>query len=248
MKGDHHRTRVSYTSGSAQSYGTLGIAGTTYEIGFAAARRLLGQVEGAVFLDFGSGAGRSSQFLRDLGAARVLAVDHNEEMIAVARSKAVAGVDFILSNQLIPLSDECVDGAVSFNVFIEFATREAMTAACKEVNRVLRVGGLFVVMTTSPMAFGNRFRTFEYAQPKERESGSTAICTVFTGEGVLELEATYWVEADYRQALTDAGFLVSAVEYPLGDKAAFPDTEESFVAPYVILAAVKGQPSCGRAN
>lgn len=62
--------RYSYTDGNAALYGSLGIAKTTYQIGFDAVAKLLGDISGKAFLDFGCGAGRSARFLKELGCSR----------------------------------------------------------------------------------------------------------------------------------------------------------------------------------
>ena len=78
----HRQDRYSYTDGNAELYGLLGIEGTTYRIGFDAVAKLLGDVSGKAFLDFGCGTGRSARFLRGLGAQHVYAVDHDQNMIS----------------------------------------------------------------------------------------------------------------------------------------------------------------------
>ena len=60
--------RYAYTGGNAELYGSLGIEGTTYQIGFDAVAGLLGDITGTTFLDFGCGTGRSARFLKALGA------------------------------------------------------------------------------------------------------------------------------------------------------------------------------------
>jgi SAM-dependent methyltransferase len=73
--------RYAYMDGNAELYGSLGIEGTTYQIGFDAVAGLLGDIAGRTFLDFGCGAGRSARFLRARGARHVYAVDHDQDMI-----------------------------------------------------------------------------------------------------------------------------------------------------------------------
>src|SRR5512133_194578 len=53
--------RYSYTNGDTELYGLLGIEGTTYQIGFDTVAKLLGDVSGKTFLDFGCGTGRSAR-------------------------------------------------------------------------------------------------------------------------------------------------------------------------------------------
>ena len=56
--------RYSYTDGNAELYGSLGIEGTTYQIGFDAVAELLGDISGKTFLDFGCGTGRRRSVTR----------------------------------------------------------------------------------------------------------------------------------------------------------------------------------------
>src|SRR5215468_6180374 len=135
----------SYTFEGAARYDTLGIEGTTYEIGFDAVRRTLGSIQDKVFLDFGCGAGRSAAFLRSLGAGLVYAVDRDQNMIDRALARRLDGIAFMRIDDTIPLLDESVDGAVSLNVFIEIRTLAEMTRICSEVGRTLRPGSPFII-------------------------------------------------------------------------------------------------------
>jgi len=90
--------RYSYTAGNAKLYGSLGIEGTTYQIGFDAVGELLGPIQGRTYLDFGCGAGRSTAFLKALGAGHVYGVDHHQNMIGQALSR---GLDW--ASRLVPI-------------------------------------------------------------------------------------------------------------------------------------------------
>jgi len=172
--------RYSYTPGGVERYDALGIEGTTYEIGFEAVRRALGDIQGQVLLDFGCGTGRSAVFLRSLGAGRVHGVDRDQDMISRALARRLEGVVFMRIDQDIPLPDESVDGAVSLNVFVEIRTRAEMSRICREVARTLRPGGPFIVESTSPMAFGHTFRSYSYPVSGELRSGQVTPCIVTT--------------------------------------------------------------------
>jgi ubiquinone/menaquinone biosynthesis C-methylase UbiE len=199
----------------------------------------LGDVRGLVVLDFGAGAGRSSEFLRHEGAKHVYAVDHDPAMIERGRSKMEDGIDFILSADAIPLQDEIADACISLNVFVEMSTRPTMLSALREVHRVLRARSHFVVATTSPMAFGHKYLSFEYDQPRNRRSGTGVICHVHTERGELELEDTYWTEEDYASAMRESGFRICSISYPTGARADFPASDESIVAPFMIFDAIR---------
>ena len=84
------------------------ITGTTYEIGFDALVEKLGDLAGTRWLDFGAGAGRSSLFLRKLGAAFVLGVDHNFTMVKRAKQQQVSRVGYALIGRTLPVANEAM--------------------------------------------------------------------------------------------------------------------------------------------
>ena len=232
--------RYSYTADGARIYSTLGLEGTTYEIGYDRVRELLGDgVTGRVFLDFGCGAGRSTAFLRALGARGVYGVDHDQNMIDLALAAGLDGVEFSLIAGTVPLPDESVDGAVSLNVFIEIRTVDAMRRVCGEVARVLRRGSMFIVMSASPAAFGHTFRSFGYPASEDLRSGSLVKCVVTAPGGQFSIDDTYWAEEDYRDALLEAGFTVTAIDYPHPQDPSGWSTDEAAVPPFIVIKAIK---------
>jgi SAM-dependent methyltransferase len=204
-----------YSADGAKIYGTLGIEGTTYEIGYGCVRESLGDgIAGKVFLDFGCGAGRTTFFLKALGAEHVYGVDHDRNMLGLALAARPGGVEFFLISDAIPLPDEAADGAISLTVFVEIRTMAAMSKACGEVARVLRRGSPFIMMSVSPMAFGHTFRSFGYPAAEPLQSGDITTAIVAAPGGQFPIDDTYWTEEDYRGALAQAGFAVASVDYP----------------------------------
>lgn len=232
-------TRYSYTAGNAKLYGSLGITGTTYQLGYDAVRELLGPVEGQVLLDFGCGAGRSAAFLHGLGAGHVYGVDHDEDMIREAESRPHDGVTFRHTDGIIPLPDASVDGAISMSVFIEMRTPGQMAHACGEIARTLRPGRPFVLESTSPAAFGHTFRSYRYPYTGPLRSGDTTTCIVTTPEGQLEIEDTYWTEQDYTDALKHAGLAIAKITYPQPQDPSAWATAEATVSPCIVIKATK---------
>jgi SAM-dependent methyltransferase len=231
--------RFSYASGGAELYASLEIEGTTYEIGFEGVRRALGDIQGQVFLDFGCGTGRSTAFLRSLGTGHVYGVDRDPDMIGKALARRLDGVAFKHVDEVIPLPDGSVDGAVSLNVFIELRTLAEMGRACREVARTLRPGSPFIVASTSPLAFGHTFRSYRYPVSGELRSGLVTPCIVTTPAGELAIDDTYWTEDDYASALREAGLTVTAIDYPLPRDPSAWSTDEALLSPYIVLTAVK---------
>jgi SAM-dependent methyltransferase len=231
--------RYRYAAGNAKLYASLGIEGTTYQIGFDAVRDLLGPVEGQILLDFGCGAGRSTAFCKALGAGHVYGVDHDRDMIAEAEARALAGATFLAAEGTVPLPDESVDGAVSLNVFVELRTPDELRRVCGEIARTLRPGRPFVLESTSPAAFGHIFRSYGYPHAGPLRSGDTTTCIVATPDGPLVIEDTYWTEDDYTGALEHAGLTVATVAYPRPQDPSAWATDEAVVPPCIVIKAIK---------
>jgi SAM-dependent methyltransferase len=231
--------RYAYTDGNAELYGSLGIEGTTYQIGFDAVAELLGDITGTSLLDFGCGTGRSARFLRALGARHVYAVDHDQDMIGQALSRELDGVTFIRVDDTIPLPDASADGAVSMNVFIEIRTPSAMRRACAEIARILRPGAPFILESSSPMAFGHTFRSYSYPHAGPLRSGETTPCVVTTPGGQLVIQDTYWTEDDYVDAIEQASLTVATIGYPRPRDPAAWATDEATVPPFIVIEARK---------
>jgi SAM-dependent methyltransferase len=229
----------SYTDGNAELYGSLGIEGTTYQIGFDAVAKLLGDIRGKTFLDFGCGTGRSAGFLKELGAQHVYAVDHDQNMIDQALSRKLHGVTFLRIDGPVPLPDASIDGAVSMNVFIEIRTLAAMTGACAEIARTLRPDAPFVLESSSPMAFGHTFRNFSYPHAGPLRSGETTPCIVTAPGGQFVIEDTYWTEDDYVDAIEQAGLTVTTIDYPRPLDPAAWSTDEASTPPCIVIGSRK---------
>jgi SAM-dependent methyltransferase len=229
-----------YSADGAKIYGTLGVEGTTYEIGYDCVRESLGDgIAGKAFLDFGCGAGRSTFFLKALGAEHVYGVDHDQNMLDLALATKRDGVEFFLIADVIPLPDEAVDGAISLTVFVEIRTMAAMSKVCSEVARVLRHGSPFIVMSVSPMAFGRTFRSFGYPTAEPLQSGEITTAIVTAPGGQVSIDDTYWTEEDYRGALVQAGFTVAAIDYPRPHDPVAWSTDEAAVPPFIVIRAIK---------
>jgi SAM-dependent methyltransferase len=237
--GSDAKVRYSYTEGNAGRYGSLGIEGTTYQIGFDAVAELLGDITATTFLDFGCGAGRSARFLKQLGARHVYGVDHDQNMIGQALSQGLDGVTFLRIDGPIPLPDASVDGAISMNVFIEIRTLDVMTRACAEITRTLRSGAPFILESSSPMAFGHTFRNFSYPHAGRLRSGDTTQCIVTAPDGQFVIEDTYWTQDDYVNAIERAGLTVTTIDYPRPRDPAAWSTDEASVPPCIVIAARK---------
>lgn len=234
--------KYEYQPESAETYKDLGIKGTSYEMAFSEAKRMFGEIKGKDFLDFGSGTGRSSRFLKGLGAERVIGVDHNQSMVTQAQAAAEEGVEYKLIAGQIPEADNSFDGAFSGSAFVETKTLDAMKSALSELARVIKPGGVFVLATASPEAFGHDFKNYSRTgNPENLTSGQVTECTI-KGENPFVIEDVYWTQEDYVSALEAAGFAVEEVTFP---KATTEGDwlDETEVAPEMVIKARKPFPN-----
>ena len=114
-----------------------------------------------------------------------------------------------------------------------------MRRVCGEVARVLRKGSMFIVMSGSPAAFGHTFRSFRYPAAEDLQSGSFVKCVVTAPGGQFSIDDTYWAEEDYRDALMQAGFTVTAIDYPRPHDPSGWSTDEAAVPPFIVIKAIK---------
>ena len=110
-------------------------------------------VEGSEVLEFGCNIGATAIVLAHYGA-RVTAVDVNLACMEMARLNAArygsAGIQFQLlrEGEPLPFADATFD-VVTCNSVLEYVKPELLAPAQRELNRVLRPGGLLLVWGTS---------------------------------------------------------------------------------------------------
>ncbi len=230
--------KYEYKPENAMSYGEIGIEGTSYNLAFCETKRMLGDIRGQKFLDFGSGAGRSAKFLKNLGAEKVIGVDHNHTMITLAQADQRDGIEFHLITDRIPLADSSVDGALSFYAFPEIKTVDDMRKAMTEIARVVKNGGVFVLVTANPKAFGHDFKHMSRTgNLKNLKSGDITKC-IIKGENPFVIEDIYWTKEDYCRALESSGFTVEEVSFPKAETKG-DWIEEAEIAPEMVIKARK---------
>jgi ubiquinone/menaquinone biosynthesis C-methylase UbiE len=119
-----------------------------------------GDVQGLAILDSGCGEGRFCRMLLDHGAGRVLGLDLCEQMINAAQELQTGRDAYQVADvqDLSFLPDHSFDLAVSYLNQCDLPDFEANN---REIFRLLRTGGRFVVANLNPMrsAVGNWQRT-----------------------------------------------------------------------------------------
>lgn len=113
-----------------------------------AMRALLPSLEGKSVLDIGCGEGTDAVFYLQSGAVRVAGVDASKELLEKAKQKH-PGIDFTYGLfEKIPFKDNEFDF-----VFSKYAlmTSAELDPIFREVDRVLKPGGVFMYVVTHPI-------------------------------------------------------------------------------------------------
>jgi 2-polyprenyl-6-hydroxyphenyl methylase/3-demethylubiquinone-9 3-methyltransferase len=112
----------------------------------------LGPLPGRRILDLGCGKGRFARVLAALGA-RVIGLDLSASMLSAASQ---AGLDCVRgSARRLPFASGSFHAAIAVEVF-EHMEPHAIGDACEELRRVLRPGGIFVLVDKSVYALDAR--------------------------------------------------------------------------------------------
>ncbi len=227
-----------YSSQNASTYAQLGIAGTTYEPSFNELAKLLGNLKDKTVMDFGCGAGRSTRFLKSFNPVMVYGVDHSAEMIAESQSANDEGIEYQVTGEIFPFSDNFFDVVISTFVFVETPSIEKMLSAAKEIYRVLKPSGQFLISTGNSQAFikGANYKNFSYPPNPDLKSGMKTRCTV-KGEQPFVIDDIYWTENDYEQVLTQAGFSIRHKSFPAAEGDGWLD--ETKITPHLVYECVK---------
>jgi len=97
-------------------------------------------------LDVGCGTGFLIDLLANQRSARYCGVDLSEEMIRVAKGKAIPGAEFTVgSADKLPYPDECFDIVACSQSFHHYPYPDR---AMQEAKRVLKPGGLYILSDT----------------------------------------------------------------------------------------------------
>ena len=114
-------------------------------------RELAGRIEGKVVADVGCGAGDDLQRYIDMGASEVVGVEPSKVMRGMAE-ETLAEIDGDVTIrdgefEKLPLEDDSVDTAVGR---FSFHIQSNLEKSFKEVARVLKPGGFFLVIAPHP--------------------------------------------------------------------------------------------------
>jgi ubiquinone/menaquinone biosynthesis C-methylase UbiE len=225
--------------------------------GYRKVFELLETENAAKILDYGCGPGKVAYRLAHLGNKQIVAVDESEHMLTIARNKRVhpaIAYSQIEQDDLSFIESSTLDYAIACYVFINTATEARILNIMKEIYRVLKPSGQFLILDTNPDSTGIQFTTFKNGEcNKQYHYGEARKEWLNLCDGnYLVLNDYHWPKSMYFSVLNQVGFKeVSVYEPTLKDihkeelkkfenqnKILFQQNDFDF-PPFVIFRAIK---------
>jgi len=224
----------------AEAYATLEFK-NTYHLAYRDIPAILAEhVRGRKSLDFGSGTGRSTRFLRQLGF-EVTGVDIAEDMIRKARELDPSG-DY----RLIPGDDlSAFPSAIYDLVFAAFTfdniagkNNDNKVRILRDLGRLLSREGKLVLIVSSPEIYTHEWASFStkgFPENQLAKSGDKVRIIVTDHADPRPVEDILWTDEAYRKVFEEAGLCLRGRYFPLaaGDEP-YSWVSEAEIAPWAV--------------
>lgn len=225
-------------SAHAEAYAQLEFANTYYLAYRDVPQIVREHVSGHHALDFGSGTGRSTRFLRSLGFITT-GVDIAAEMVAKARELDPEG-DYRLLGEadFRPLGAERFDLILSMFTFDNIPGRETKAIILRDLRGLLNASGKLVSVVSSPEIYLHEWASFSTKDfPENRNARAGDLVRIVTTDfpNHRPTEDVLFTDEAYRDVYKEAGLTVVAMHKPIahGDEP-YPWINETRIAPWVI--------------
>ncbi|MFH1307752.1 MAG: class I SAM-dependent methyltransferase [archaeon] len=202
----------------------------TFRYAYETIEYVLKNLNGKKALDFGCGTGRSSRVLKKLGA-EVTGVDIRQDMIKGCKEQ-FPDSKFVLIGNKLPFQDNSFDIVIASFVHLEISNLVKINEFTKEIFRVLKPGGNYLILTANPEMWGNSYETFSSGFPENfnYKSGEKVNITMKTIQGEITFQDHYWKEKDYTRVIENIGFKVKKIRKISAEK--FPE-------PFLLISSFK---------
>jgi len=169
-------------------------------------KKTIGDLRGKPLLDHGCGAGKITRLLKSFYGAEVQGIDPSENMIQEARKVDRDGRYELLTGDF-PWQDNIFEGAMSNWVFVDIGSVEEMDTAAREIYRVLKPGGPFVMLVNNEEYIGKITSTYQNGkQGTTYNPGDEIMVTYFKNENEsMEFKDYYWPTETYCSVMERVG-------------------------------------------
>lgn len=190
------------------------IKGTGY-LAFRDLPSLFQNVSGKKALDFGCGAGRSSNYLKKLGY-HVTGIDIDRQMIKQAAIHTKSCEFLHLTGKQLPFQDHTFDLVFNSFVLFDISSKEEIISIFQELKRVCKKDGEIVSIINSEYLFTKQWLTIKnnFSQNINLKSGD--IARLFLSDLGIDIYDYYWTQNDYEACFKKAGLCYINKHEPLG--------------------------------
>lgn len=221
---------------NVDNYAKFGLEGTSWLAFRDVPLFIRKYVCGKDTLDYGCGNGRSTRFLKVLGL-HVIGMDISSSMVDYAKKTDPTGQYYQIESGHIPAANESYDLVFSIHVFIVVSTKAEIARILKEVRRVLKSTGTFIVVTGSENYHSKKMEWLSYNIdfPENDILASGSLAKVQLKNAGVEFYDYNWLDEDYLQLFKENGFTLVDKHFPLGKKEDnFDWKSEMHHSPFVI--------------
>ena len=171
---------------------------------------------GSKALDFGCGAGYSTNFLKSLGF-NCVGVDINPKMVEIAKENDKSGTYQSIVNSKIPYRDKTFDLVFASFVLLEMGSLEQIEKSLLEINRVLKPNAHFIAILNNKNTYKYKWGSLNtnFPQNKILKSGKK-VKIEFLDQG-FAIEDYYWTQEDYLNVMQKANLELIEIYTPLAD-------------------------------
>lgn len=191
--------------------------------------------ERSTVLDVGCGSGEIATWLAHQFEVDVLGVDTSSAMLAQAETADRVSYRQVPRGRL-PLDDGSVDAAFAAFVYVCEPDPDVLTGLTREVHRVVRPGGRFVVLDSNPDTTGVDFPGLRQGDPgvRYRAGDPLPVSLRRADGGWMQIQDVYWPTSTYLDLFSAAGFTGITAHRP-------PDTSTAgeTAAPFLLVTGTR---------
>ena len=227
----------------AKAYAKLEFPGTYY-LAYRDLPEILNEyASGLKALDFGCGTGRSTRFLQKLGF-ETIGVDIAEKMINQAKEIDPNGDYRLVEEDLSQFKNNTYNLVLSVFTFDNIPTKENKVNNLQEITRILKKGGIFVNLVSSPEIYTHEWASFstkDFPENKRAKSGDVVRIIITEIDDKRPVEDVLWLDEDYKDVFEESKLELIATHKPLAKETEIYNwVNEKMIAPWIIYVLKDG--------